>query len=103
MKQFQTEFSLAIQNQLAESNQIYIVEILSDLFFINEQTIRLQSLKVNAILNQQKEQLYIDTDDGNFEGVAEDMVKNFFKICCAILNFKPKQREINPIPDSEFK
>jgi archaellum biogenesis ATPase FlaH len=30
-------------------------------------------------------------------------MKNFFKVCCAILNYKPKQREINPMPDEMLK
>ena len=76
---------------------------MSDLFLINLETIKNQSLKINAILTYEKEQLFFNIDDGNFEGEAEDTVKNFFKICCAIMNYKPKQREINPIPDVELK
>jgi hypothetical protein len=103
VKQFQNEFSLAIQNQLKEETHIYIVEVLCDLSFVNEHRIRAESIKVNAILNQQKQLLVIDTEEGNFEGIAEDMTKNFFKICCAILNYRPKQRDINPLPDPDLR
>ena len=50
---------------------------------------------MNALLGQQKKSLYIDTEAGQFEGKSEDITKNLFKICCAILNLKPKQRKQN--------
>ena len=58
---------------------------------------------MNAILNKERDDLYIDTEEGNFVGIAEDTVKNFFKVCCAVLNLRPKQREINPLPSNELK
>ena len=55
----------------------------------------MQSVKCKALLNQQKKFLIIDTEDGNVGGVAEDYTKNLFKLCCAILNYRPKQRDMN--------
>ena len=54
---------------------------------------------VNAILTQQKGSLCIDTDAGQFSGESEDVTKNLFKVCCAILNLRPKQRGQNPLSD----
>jgi hypothetical protein len=36
-------------------------------------------------------------------GSAEDYTKNLFKLCCAILNYRPKQRDVNPIQDVALK
>jgi len=60
-KQFYDEFCKVIQEQLEESNQIFLVEVLSQLHFIDEEAIMKQSLKVNALLKQQKKHLFIDT------------------------------------------
>ena len=58
-----------------------------------------QSMKMSALLKQQKESLFIDTDSGQFRGESEDITKNLFKVCCAILNLRPKQRAQNPLDD----
>ena len=34
-----------------------------------------------------------------FEVDTEDITKNFFKVCCAILNLRPKQRMENILDD----
>ena len=36
---------------------------------------------------------------GEYSGESEDIVKNLFKICCAIQNFKLKQRGHNQLDD----
>lgn len=43
-------------------------------------------------MKQQKRNLFIDTDEGEFRGESEDITKNLFKVCCAIMNLRPKQR-----------
>ena len=62
-----------------------------------------QSLKLNALLKQQKRHLFIDTDAGQFRGESEDITKNLFKVCCAIMNLRPKQRAQNPLDDNILK
>lgn len=61
------------------------------------------SLKMNALLSQHKKNLYIDTEAGQFRGDSEDITKNLFKMCCAIMNLKPRQRNNNPLEDSILK
>ncbi len=36
---------------------------------------------------------------GEYSGESEDIVKNLFKVCCAIENFKLKQRGHNQLDD----
>jgi len=62
-----------------------------------------QSVKLNALLKQQKRSLFIDTESGQFQGESEDITKNLFKVCCAILNLRPKQRGLNPLDDGLLK
>ena len=33
-----------------------------------------------------------DSDSNEFNGEAEDITKNLFKVCCAIMNLRPKQK-----------
>ena len=49
-----------------------------------------QNMKMSALLKQQKRSLYIDTEAGQFRVESEDVTKNLFKICCAIMNLRPK-------------
>jgi len=62
-----------------------------------------QSLKMNALLSQHKKNLYIDTEAGQFRGESEDITKNLFKVCCAIMNLRPKQRNNNPLDETILK
>lgn len=52
IKQFYNEFSLAVQKQMEQSNQLNIIDLMNDLYFFNEQKLRSQSDMANAILNQ---------------------------------------------------
>lgn len=51
-KQFYTEFCQVIQQQIENSNQIYLVDVLDQLHFIDEEVIAKQSVKVKSLLNQ---------------------------------------------------
>lgn len=51
------------------------------------------------MLNHSKKSLLIDMDAGQFKGESEDITKNLFKVCCAIMNLRPKQRHTNPLDD----
>lgn len=37
------------------------------------------------------------------ESESEEITKNLFKVCCAILNIKPKQRQLNKLDDGLLK
>lgn len=50
IKQFYDEFCQVIQGQVEQSNQIYLVDVLDQLYFISEESIMKQSLKLNALL-----------------------------------------------------
>jgi hypothetical protein len=55
------------------------------------------------MINQYRKTLYIDTESGSFAGASEDVTKNLFKICCAIMNYRPKQRDQNKIDGQVLK
>jgi hypothetical protein len=40
---------------------------------------------------------------GEYSGEKEDIIKNFFKVCCGILNLKLKQRGHNQLDDNLLK
>ena len=40
IKQFYSEFSLAIQRQLEHSNQVNIIDLMNDLYFFDENNLR---------------------------------------------------------------
>ena len=58
-----------------------------------------QSDKLNSLLRQSKKNIFIDPEDGQLHGASEDVTKNLFKVCCAIMNMRPKQRGKNPLDD----
>lgn len=99
VKQFYDEFCGVIQDQIEQSNQIYLVDVVDQLHFIDQRQLMNHSLKMNALLSQHKKNLYIDTEAGQFRGESEDITKNLFKVCCAIMNLRPKQRNSNPLDD----
>lgn len=51
IKQFYSEFCLIIQNQIQQSNQVYLVDVLDQLHFISEDGLMRQSIKLNAMIN----------------------------------------------------
>lgn len=38
-------------------------------------------------------------EEGRFQGQTEDVTKNLFKMCCSILNYKPKQTNQSTLED----
>ena len=34
-----------------------------------------------------------------YEVPTEDITKNLFKVCCAVMNLRPKQRMVNPLEE----
>ena len=58
---------------------------------------------MGALLNQTKESLIIDTKDGELKSENQDIIKNLFKVCSAILNMRPQQRGHNPLQNNILK
>ena len=42
----------------------------------------------------------IQSNSGEYSGEKEDIIKNLFKFCCGIQNFKLKQRGHNELGDA---
>lgn len=90
VKQFYNEFCQVIQDQIKTHNKIYFVEVLDKLHFIDEQQLVYSSEKMNALMEKTKASLVLDTMDEASKNANEDVIKNLFKVCCAILNIKAK-------------
>ena len=90
VRNFFNQFTSVVKDQMKYSNQIYLVDILDQLNFISVDAILRSSPKINMLFKQQGKNFMIDTHSGQFGGESEDITKNLFKICCAILNLRPK-------------
>ena len=55
------------------------------------------------VLRTHRDQLMIQSYSGEYSGEKEDIIKNLFKVCCGIQNFKLKQRGHNEMPDPLLK
>ena len=82
--------------------------MLDKLHFVSEDLLRRNAVKLRALLKQQSfnlllgpdgdrvydpEYSVVDEETGEhlpFEVPTEDITKNLFKLCCAILNLRPK-------------
>ncbi len=89
-KQFYKEFCEVVHQQLEQNDQIFLVDVLDKLRFINVQKIMNQSAKLSTLIKSQRSNLLFDSDSNEFNGEAEDITKNLFKVCCAIMNLRPK-------------
>ena len=58
---------------------------------------------MSALLNQTKSSLIIDTQDGQLKSENQDIIKNLFKVCCAILNMRPRSRGHNLLENNILK
>lgn len=59
--------------------------------------------KLCQILREHKNSLMVYSKSGEYSGEKEDIIKNFFKVCCGILNLKLKQRGHNQLDDNLLK
>ena len=60
------------------------------LHFIDEKQLTFSSEKMNALMEKTKASLVLENLDAKSTEANEDVIKNLFKVCCAILNIKPK-------------
>jgi NAD kinase len=84
---------------------LYLLEALKQLCFIdadilketNHQDAHDRYRKLKVALRDQKSNLVIL--EGGKGGAPDDIAKNLFKICCAILNLRPGQRGLTILDD----
>lgn len=95
--------------------------MLSRLQFISRELIAKNGAKLRALLKQESLNLLVGPDGGvvvdpelsvidektgkevPYKVPTEDITKNLFKICCAIMNIRPKQRMFNTLDEIVLK
>jgi hypothetical protein len=78
------------------TGESYLVDVVERLHFLYaDQNLKEKNKQLYAFLEKSKQNLLVKSDLEQFRGDQEDIVKNLFKICCAILNMSVNQRNSN--------
>lgn len=78
------------------TGESYLVDIIERLHFLYaDQSLKEKNKQLYAFLEKSKQNLLVQSDLEKIRGDQEDIVKNLFKICCAILNMSVNQRGSN--------
>jgi hypothetical protein len=94
-----------------------LIDVLQRLQFISREVIVKNGVQLRAMLKHENLNLLIGQDGGPvvdpelsvideasgkeipYLVPTEDVAKNLFKVCCAVVNFRPKQRMVNKLDD----
>lgn len=80
--------------------EIYLVDILSKLHFIDGYGTNQNAKQIYAFMDKSKQNVLIQSDLEQFRGESEDIQKNLFMVTCAILNLQVNQKGQNFLEDS---
>jgi len=105
VKKFFDEYHNIIQESIDPGSNLYLLNVLEPLFFIDAEILKEQSLQEGnqryAMLKQTvKDQKNNLTIQSNTLPEQDHIQTNLFKICCAILNLRPGQRGMPFIDDN---
>lgn len=103
IKQFYKEYCAVVQKNVNKDNQIYLIDVLEQLHFLDDESVNDYRMEFCQLLEENKKNLMVYSKSGLYSGESEDIIKNLFKICCGIQNFKLKQRGHNPLDDKLLK
>lgn len=103
IKKFYKEFCAVVQKNVSNENQIYLIDVLEQLHFLDDESVNDYRMEFCQLLEENKINLMVYSQSGLYSGESEDIIKNLFKICCGIQNFKLKQRGHNPLDDKLLK
>ena len=103
IKLFYKEYCAVVKRNVTMDNQVYLVDVLDQLHFIPNVCLDDPHSNLTQILDKHREKLIVYSKSGEYSGESEDIIKNFFKICCGILNLKLKQRGHNELEDTLLK
>ena len=94
MTKFREEFDKVIEDQLSQGPQLYLLDIMEDLKFLDQDKVGKEYAEIEKILQKYKLSLIIDIEKHEIHDRGlTDIKNNLFKICCAIMHFrmgKPK-------------
>ena len=95
IKSFYKEYCSVVKENVTPSSQVYLVDVLEQLHFLDDEAVNDNRMGLCNLLRKHKKSLMVYSKSGEYSGESEDIIKNLFKICCAILNLKLKQRGHN--------
>jgi len=105
VKKFFDEYHNIIQESIDTGSNLYLLNVLEQLFFIDAEILKEQSIQegnqryvmLKQTVKDQKNNLTIQS---NTLPEQDHIQTNLFKICCAILNLRPGQRGMPFIDDN---
>lgn len=103
IKNFYKEYCAIVKENVSPSSQVYLVDVLEQLHFLDDEAVNDNRMGLCNLLRKHKKNLMVYSKSGEYSGESEDIVKNLFKICCAIQNLKLKQRGHNQLDDELLK
>jgi len=90
IKSFYKEYCSIVKENVTPSSQVYLVDVLEQLHFLDDEAVNDNRMGLCNLLRKHKKGLMVYSKSGEYSGESEDIVKNLFKICCAIQNLKLK-------------
>lgn len=100
IRQFHQEYQDALVMSKNLAGESYLVDIIERLNFLYaDVSLKEKNRQLYAFLEKSKQNLLVKSDLEKFTNDQDDIVKNLFKICCAILNMSVQQRGSNFLDD----
>ena len=90
IKSFYKEYCAIVKENVTPSSQVYLVDVLEQLHFLDDEAVNDNRMGLCNLLRKHKKGLMVYSKSGEYSGESEDIVKNLFKVCCAIQNLKLK-------------
>jgi hypothetical protein len=86
IKQLYKEYSRIVKKNLSPENEIYIIDILEQLHFLDDEMVNDNRMQLCNLLRQHQQSFMVYSKSGEYTGESEDIIKNLFKFCCGIMN-----------------
>lgn len=76
---------------------MYLIDILTQMHFLDDERVNDPNDQLCSLILQYKENFMVFSKSGVYTGESEDIIKNLFKVLCAIMGFKLQQRGHNQL------
>ena len=100
IKEFYREFCAVVKQNFRKDNTIYLVDVLEQLKFLDEESVRDDNQQLCQLLRQHGQNLMLHSKSGEYSGESEDIIKNLFKVCCGFQKLRLAQRGHNQLDDA---
>jgi len=85
---FYKEYSRVVKKNLRPGNQVNLVDILVDLQFLDRFEVGDPESELCLLISKFIDNFMVYSKSGEYTGESEDIIKNLFKVLCAIMDFK---------------